>query len=417
MKIWDEEYETMPINDLEQLQLERLQQTLYRVYRHGVPFYRKSFDESGFEPGDIESLDDLKRLPFTTRDDLKSSYPYKMFAVKLSDVVRIHYASGDAGIVGYTKKDLENWSNLVARALCSSGIDENDTIQITHPYGLYPGAFGYHYAAELLGASVIPASTANTKKQIKIMQDYLTTAIVCTPSYALRLIYEFEKEGINPNVLSLKHAILGSEPWTDEMREEIEEGLSISTSFNYGVASIFGPGVASECREKRGLHIFMDHFISEIIDPKTGKSLPNGKEGELVLTTLTRDAFPIIRYRTGDITKIYPDKEKCTCGRTHLKIEPVKRRLDDLIIFEGINIYPNQIEEILREVLGNKPKFKIDTIKKDGKDHMIINIEISKSFFYDEMKVQRNLIKDIELKINRDLGIVASIKLIEQKRA
>jgi phenylacetate-CoA ligase len=413
MRIWDKKYETMPIKELEQVQLERLQSTIYRIYRHEVAFYKKCFDDAGIVPENFGSLEDLERLPFTTREDLKSSYPYDMFAVPLREVVRIHEASGDVGIVGYTKNDLLHWSSLVARVLCSSGIDEDDTIQITHPYGLFPSAFGYHSAAELIGASVIPTSTARTDKQIKILQDYRSTALVSTPSYARRLVFELEKRRVDPKLLSLTYAILGSEPWTDSIRNEIEERLFVSASFNYGVATIFGPGVATECREKRGLHIFMDHYIPEIIDPKTGRVLPRGEEGELVLTTLTREAFPIIRYKTGDITRFIDDEETCPCGRTHIKMEPVKKRVDDLIVFQGINIYPHQIEGILSEIEGIKPTYRIVLFTKDGKDYISIETEVYEELFFDEMKVQRRFVEEIEHIIERILGITASVKLVE----
>lgn len=413
MKIWDEKYETMPISELEQLQLERLQATLFRVMRHKVAFYRKKFDEIGFDPEEIESLKDLQKLPFTNRQDLKESYPYEMFAVPLREVVRIHSASGDMGIVGYTRNDLKNWSNLVARALCSTGIDENDKVQITLPYGLFPGAFGYHYAAELIGASVIPTSTMFTERQIEIIKDYRSTAIVCTPSYALRLIDEMRRNVIDPRTLNLKYAVLGSEPFSEDIREEIETGLFLSASFNYGVSSIFGNGIASECREKSGLHIFIDHYIPEIIDIETGEVLPVGEEGELVLTTLTREAFPIIRYRTGDITRLYLDDKPCSCNRTHIKMEPVKRRVDDLLVFKGMNIFPEQISEILMEVDGNEPKYRIVLLRKNGKDFMNIEMEVSENVFFDEMKIQKRFIEDIEEKIRRRLYVTAQVKLVE----
>jgi phenylacetate-CoA ligase len=414
MRIWDSKYETMPASELEQLQLERLQSTLYRIHRHGVTFYRKRFSEMGLDPENLESLKDLERLPFTTRHDLKESYPYDMFAVPLRDVVRVHEISGDLGIVGYTKNDLINWSNLVARVLYLSGIGENDTVQITHPYGLYPGALGYHYAAELIGASVIPSSTANTDKQLQILQDYKSTAIIATPSYARRLASELNEKGTDPKTLSMRYAVLGSEPWTEQIRKDIEEGLFVSATFNYGVASVFGPGIASECPEKDGLHIFMDHFIPEIIDPKTGKSLPVGREGELVLTTLTREAFPILRYRTGDITTLYYDKTICPCGRTHLKMMPVAKRVDDLIVFNGINIYPQQIEEFLVSSEGRTTKFGVILTRKENRDFMDVFVEVSENIFADEMKVQKKIIEDMEYQFQRRFEVAASIKPVER---
>jgi len=413
MQIWDKKYETMPTKELEQLQLERLQTTLYRILRNDVTFYRKRLDEIGFELNDIESLSDIQKLPFTTRQDLKNSYPYDMFAVPIREVVRIHEASGDMGIVGYTKNDVINWSNLVARMLYSAGITEDDKIQITLPYGLFPGAFGYHYGAELIGASVIPTSTANTEKQIMIMEDYLTTVIILTPSYALRLIHDLKKLKKDFNRLQLKLAVLGAEPWNKSLRAEIEGGLKVTTCFNYGIASVFGPGVATECREKDGLHFFMDHFIAEIIHPSSGAPLPMGEEGELVITTITREAFPIIRFRTGDITRLYFDKKPCPCGRTHPKIEPVKKRNDDLIVFRGINIYPDHIEKILTDIEGVKPKFRIVLNREDGEDEMSAEIEISENVFFDEMKIQKKFIENIENIFIRRLGAKIHVKLVE----
>jgi len=416
MRIWDEKYETMSREELKQLQLERLQTTINRIIRHDVAFYRRQFEKVGFDPEKdaIESIPDLANLPFTTREDLKESYPYDLFAVPLRDVVRIHAASGDVGITGFTKEDLKNWSHRVARTLFASGLDEDEVLQITLTYGLFPGAFGYHYAAENIGASVIPTSTTHTKRQLRILQDYKSTAIVCTPSYALRLIREMKEAGIDSKRLSLKSAILGAEPWTDELRQEIEENLYVSTYFHYGVESVFGPGIASECREKNGLHIFEDHFIPEIVDTKTGKSLPYGEEGELVLTTLTREAFPLIRYRTGDITSLYVPEEVCTCGRTHIKMNPVKERCDDLIVFHGVNIYPYQIRNILSEIVQEDPLFCIILHKDNGDDVMDIQLEISETVFFDEMKVQRRFVREIEHRMLHELGLEVSIKLIEK---
>ena len=416
MRIWDEKYETMSREELMQLQLERLQTTINRIIRHDVAFYRRRFDEVGFDPEKdaIESISDLAKLPFTSRDDLKESYPYDLFAVSLRDVVRIHAASGDVGITGFTKEDLKNWSHRVARTLCASGLDEDDVLQITLAYGLFPGAFGYHYAAEKIGASVIPTSTTHTMRQLRILEDYKSTAIVCTPSYATRLVREMKDAGIDPKRLSLKYAILGAEPWTDELRLEIEENLYVSTYFHYGVESVFGPGIASECREKKGLHLFEDHFIPEIVDVKSGKPLPYGEEGELVLTTLTREAFPLIRYRTGDITRLYLSEKTCSCGRTHIKIEPVKRRSDDLIVFRGVNIYPYQIKHVLKEIIQEEPKFRIVLYRDNGDEVMDIQLEITETVFFDEMKVQRRFVREIEHRILHELGLEVSIQLIEK---
>jgi phenylacetate-CoA ligase len=414
MRIWDKTYETMPVSEIEQLQLERLQATVYRIHRHGVTFYRKKFSDMGVDPDRIESLKDLRKLPFTTRHDLRESYPYGMFAVPLRDVVRVHEISGDMGIVGYTKNDLNNWSHLIARALYLSGIGETDTVQITHPYGLLPAALGYHYAAELIGASVIPSSTANTDKQLQILKDYKTTAIIATPSYVQRLVSEFGSRGIDPKNMMLKHVVLGAEPWTESLRTSIEEGLFVSAIFNYGVASVFGPGIGSECQQKDGLHIFMDHFIPEIIDPITEKTLPLGHEGELVLTTLTREAFPILRFRTGDITRLYYDKTVCPCGRTHVKMKPVEKRVDDLIVFNGINIYPAQIERFIKTREGTQAQSRIVLTRTEHGDTMDIVMEVSENIFADEMKVQKKIIEEMEKEFKREFEIEAKIKPVER---
>ena len=314
MKIWDPLYECMPREDLEQLQLERLQATVNRVYK-SVTCYKKKFDEAGIVPEDIRSLDDLEKLPFTTKEDLRLNYPYGMFAVPLREVVRIHSSSGTTGkptVVGYTKNDIRMWSNLVARFMTAAGVTRDDVVQIAFGYGMFTGAFGLHYGSETIGASVIPMSAGNTEKQIMIMQDYKTTALVSTPSYALTIASRMEQMGVDPKSLSLKVGLFGSEPWSEAMRKEIESRLCISATDNYGLSEIIGPGVAGDCECKCGMHLFEDSFIPEIIDPDTGKVLPKGSVGELVLTTLTKEAFPMIRYRTRDITSLV--YEKCDCG-------------------------------------------------------------------------------------------------------
>jgi len=297
MQIWDQQYECMQREELEQLQLERLQATLNRAFKN-VTCYRNKFTERGIVPEDIQSLDDLKKLPFTTKEDLRLNYPYGMFAVPLREVVRIHSSSGTTGkptVVGYTKHDIKVWSNLVARFMTAAGVTHDDVVQIAFGYGLFTGAFGLHYGAEAIGASVIPMSAGNTEKQIMIMQDYKTTALVCTPSYAITIADRMEKMGVDPKSLSLKVGLFGAEPWSEAMRKEIENRLFISATDNYGLSEIIGPGVAGDCEYKCGMHISEDAFIAEIIDPETGEVLPPGSVGELVLTTLTKEAFPMIR--------------------------------------------------------------------------------------------------------------------------
>ncbi|MCK5405325.1 MAG: phenylacetate--CoA ligase, partial [Desulfobulbaceae bacterium] len=349
---WEEEKECMPREDLEQLQLERLQSTLYRVATH-VPFYRKKFKEMEVDPDGFRSLLELRSLPFTTKDDLRENYPYGLFAVPLRDVVRVHASSGTTGaatVVGYTKNDIKNWSSLTARVLTAAGVTKDDVVQIAFGYGLFTGGFGLHYGAEKVGASVIPISSGNTKRQIRIMQDFMTTALVCTPSYALLLADTMIEMGININALPLKYGLFGGEPWSEGMRAEIQNKLHILATDNYGLSEVMGPGVAGECRECTGLHINEDHFLVEIIDPETLEPVAPGKTGEIVITTLTKEAFPVIRYRTRDLTRLIT--EPCACGRTLHRMERLTGRTDDMLIIKGVNVYPTQIESVLFEIKG-----------------------------------------------------------------
>jgi len=333
---WEPEKERMTREALEQLQLERLQSTLYRVGTH-VPFYRRKFEELQLDYDNFRDLRDLRKLPFTTKQDLRDNYPYGLFAVPLRDVVRVHSSSGTTGVatvVGYTRNDIKNWSNLVARVLTAAGVTADDVIQIAFGYGLFTGGFGLHYGAERIGASVIPISSGNTKRQIQIMQDFKTTALVCTPSYALIIADTLMEMGINPSGLSLRVGLFGAEPWSEAMRREINEKLSIVATDNYGLSEVMGPGVAGECRECNGLHINEDHFLVEVIDPVTLEPVEPGETGELVITTLTKEAFPMIRYRTRDLTRLLP--EPCPCGRTFARMERITGRSDDMLIIKGV---------------------------------------------------------------------------------
>ncbi|MGA1794726.1 MAG: phenylacetate--CoA ligase family protein [bacterium] len=415
MNIWDPANECMPRGDIAQLQLERLQSLVNRCYKN-VAFYRKKFDEMEIDPESIQSLEDLGRLPFTTKNDLRESYPYAMFAVPLREVVRIHSSSGTTGkatVVGYTRNDIHLWSDLVARFLTAGGVTQDDVIQVAFGYGLFTGGFGLHYGAERIGASVIPASSGNTKRQIQIMKDFKTTALVCTPSYALYIAEVMEEMGIDPKPLSLKLGLFGSEPWSEAMRKQIEEKLFISATDNYGLSEVIGPGVSGECGIKEGLHIFEDHFIPEIIDPATGDALPPGAKGELVLTTLTKEAFPLIRYRTGDITQFI--KEPCACGRTQIRMRRVSGRTDDMLIVRGVNIFPSQVEEILMGIEGTEPHYQIIVDRKKAMDELEILVEVSESIFFDEMKRQQEFIERIHREISSGLGVSARIKLVEPK--
>ena len=412
-QIWDTEHECMPREELEQLQLERLQATLNRVYKN-VSCYRTKFNELGIVPEDVASLSDLSKLPFTTKEDLRLNYPYGMFAVPLREVVRIHSSSGTTGkptVVGYTKNDLKMWSNLVARIMTAAGVTHDDVVQIAFGYGMFTGAFGLHYGSEAIGAAVIPMSGGNGAKQIMIMQDYKSTALVCTPSYAITLADLIEKQGIDLRTLSLKVGLFGGEPWSEAMRTEIEARLMISATDNYGLSEIIGPGVAGECRYKNGMHIAEDAFIAEIIDPETCQVLPSGSVGELVLTTISKEAFPMIRYRTRDITTL--DHAFCECGRTMVRMKKTMGRSDDMLIIKGVNVFPSQIEEILVAIEGCEPHYQLVVDRKGALDVLEVCIEVRENIFFDEMKKQRAFLDMVGKRIDSVLGVGVTVKLIE----
>ena len=412
---WEPDKECMAREDLEQLQLERLQSTLYRVGTH-VPFYKKKFDELKFNYDDVRSLDDLRRLPFTIKQDLRDNYPYGLFAVPLRDVVRVHSSSGTSGqatVVGYTRNDIKTWSNLVARVITAAGVTKNDVIQIAFGYGLFTGGFGLHYGAELVGTSVIPISSGNTKRQIQIMKDFKTTALVCTPSYALVMADTMMEMGINPNGLSLRYGLFGGEPWSEGMRREINEKLGIIATDNYGLSEVMGPGVSGECLECNGLHINEDHFLLEILDPITLEPVPEGEVGELVITTLTKEAFPMIRYRTRDLTRFIPGP--CACGRTMRRMQRVMGRTDDMLIIKGVNVFPMQIEKVLFEVEGIEPHYQIIVDRENHADRLTVLVEVMESIFFDEMKKQRMVIDRIKSRLASEVGVQVEVKLVEEK--
>ncbi|BAI80436.1 phenylacetate-CoA ligase [Deferribacter desulfuricans SSM1] len=414
--IWNEEYETLPREALEALQLKRLQHLVERVYAT-VPFYKKKFDEAGVKPEDIKSLSDLRKLPFTTKQDLRDNYPFGLFAVPKEQVVRIHASSGTTGkptVVGYTKRDIKTWAELMARTFQAAGVGKGDVLQNAYGYGLFTGGLGAHYGAELIGASVIPISGGNSKKQIMIMQDFGTTAISCTPSYALNLYEVAQEMGVDLKKLPVKVGVFGAEPWTNEMRKEIEEKWGIDAIDIYGLSEVIGPGVAFECLEaKNGMHINEDHFIVEIIDPETGEPLPYGEKGEIVFTTITKEAIPLIRYRTRDITRLI--KEPCKCGRTFVRMEKVMGRSDDMLIIRGVNVFPSQIESILMETKGILPHYLIVVDRENNLDTMEVLVEVSEEFFSDEIKKLQALEKSIEKNIKEIIGITAKVRLVEPK--
>ncbi len=415
MPIWEPENESMSRDQLRQIQLERLQATLNRVYRN-VSFYRRRFKEINFRPeDDLAEVGDLERLPFTTSQDISNSYPYEMFAVPLREVVRVHSSSGSTAnprVVGYTRQDLRTWSNLVARVLSAGGVVQDDVIQITFGYGLLTGGLGIHYGAERIGASVLPTSVGHTERQIKIMQDFRTTVLVCTPTYALVVADRIDAMGIDAKKLSLKYCICAGEPWTDEMRTEIEGRLLVDATDNYGISEVIGPGVAGECLERAGMHLQEDHFYAEIIDPQTQRVLGPGEEGELVVTTLTKEAFPVIRYRTGDMCSIIDNP--CPCGRTMRRISRILRRCDEVVVIKGINIIPARIGEILEQIKGERPVFQLVAVRHGHEDHLEIRVEVTEQLFYDKMREQRALLDYMSRKIANFIGIRPAIKLVEK---
>jgi phenylacetate-CoA ligase len=405
----------MDREELEQLQIERLQSTLTRAYAH-VPFYRKRFDGMGISPEDIESLSDLARLPLTTKEDLRGNYPYGLFAVPMREVVRIHASSGTTGmatVVGYTRNDIRTWSNLAARILTSGGVTKDDVVQIAFGYGLFTGALGIHYGAERIGASVIPASSGNTARQIQIMKDFRTSALVSTPSYALLVGDTLQEMGIPTSALSLRYGLFGAEPWSDAMRQEIEDRLGIVATDNYGLSEIIGPGVSGECLERRGLHINEDHFLVEVVDPETLAPVPPGGDGELVITTLTREAFPMIRYRTRDRTSLLTGE--CPCGRTGRRMGRVTGRTDEMLIIKGVNVFPSQIEHILFEIEGTEPHYQIVVDRKGAMDEATVLVEAAESIFFDQMRRQKEVVDRIQKRLAHELGIHVDVKLVEPK--
>jgi len=411
---WQPDEECMHREDLAQLQLERLQATLSRVAR-SVPFYRKAFEAIRFDPDDLRSLDDLRKLPFTAKADLAEAYPYGFLAVPLREVVRLHGTggSGTSGIVmGYTRNDIKTWANLMARLLVAEGVTKDDVLQITFDYGLFTGAFGVHFAAERLGASVIPISSGNTKRQIKIMADYKTTALVSTPSYALHLIEAMRAAGVDSNTLSLRRVLVGGEPFAEETRKKIQETLHVTVTDNYSVTELLGPGVAAECLERNGLHLNEDHFLPEIVDPVTLAPLPLGAEGELVLTSLTKEACPLIRFRTRDLTTL--DARPCPCGRSSARIRRMEARTDDMLIIKGVNLFPAQVEAVLADVARTALRFQLVVERREALDVATVLVEVSESIFFDEMRRQAGYRDLLRHRLASDLGVTFDVKLIDR---
>ena len=415
--IWNEEFETLPREALEALQLKRLKATVERVYET-VPFYKKKFDELGVKPSHVKTLKDLQLLPFTIKNDLRDNYPFGLFSVPMEQVVRVHASSGTTGkpiVVGYTKRDIDTWAELIARTLFCAGVHRGDIVHNAYGYGLFTGGLGLHYGAEKVGASVIPISGGNTKRQIIIMQDFGPTAITCTPSYALHLGEVAEEMGLNPaKDFKLRVGCFGAEPWSENMREQIEKKFNIDAIDIFGLTEVIGPGVSSECLEaKKGLHVFEDHFIPEIIDPATGKALPYGEKGELVFTSITKEAFPVIRYRTRDISVLYP--EICKCGRTFVRMQRITGRTDDMLIIRGVNVFPSQIESVLMQIEGVEPHYQLIVDREGNLDTLEVQVEVNEKVFSDEIKQLERLEKRIEKDIKELFGVTCKCKLVEPK--
>ncbi len=414
--IYNQKVESMKKGEMEKLQLERLKNLVHTVYEK-VPFYKKKFDDAGVKPGDIRTLEDISKLPFTTKGEMRETYPYGLLACDLDNIVEIHTSSGTTGtpvVAGYTENDRSLWSEVMARCLAMTGADKTDTIQNAYGYGLFTGGLGVHHGAGPLGATVIPISSGNTKKQLQYMQDFRSTILTYTPSYSLFMAEVAGETGLDFRTLNLKAGIFGAEPWSDNMRVEIEKKLNLKAFDIYGLTEIIGPGVSCECEVQNGLHINEDFFYPEIINPETGEVLPEGEKGELVFTTLGREGTPLIRYRTRDITWLF--REKCSCGRTTVKMHRLLGRNDDMLILKGVNVFPSQIENILMKIENTEPHYQIIIDRKSSHlDNVELQVEVEESFFSDETKDLEIIRKKIHNEMKQQLGISLNIKLVEPK--
>lgn len=411
--IWDLEHETMERSQLQNLQLTRLQQTLKNVYEN-VPFYREKFDQQGIKPEDCKTLEDITRFPFTEKTDLRDNYPFQMFAVPRKKVVRLHASSGTTGkptVVGYTQKDIQTWSEVVARFVTMAGVTDDDVAQICFGYGLFTGALGLHYGLERVGATVIPASTGNTERQLMLMKDFGVTTLISTPTYAMHIAEMARGMGIDPAQLGLKVGLFGSEVWSESMRTELEKTWNLKATDNYGLSEIIGPGVAGECLYTCGMHIAEDHFLVELIDPVTGQPVEYGQPGELVITSLTKEALPIIRYRTRDISTL--DPTPCQCGRTTMRMSKVSGRNDDMLIISGVNVFPSQIESVLLEIAGVAPHYQIIVSKKGYLDAIEVHVEPTPEAFTGQYKDLELLERLVKGRLSSVLSINAKVKLVE----
>ena len=410
---FNEKAETMSQDELKNLQSQRLKEMVTRTYQNS-PFYKKKMDEAGVHPDDIKSIDDLSKLPYTVKQDLRDTYPLGMLSVPNTDLVRIHASSGTTGkptVVAYTKNDIEVWAESAARALCCAEADKDSIVQVAYGYGLFTGGLGLHYGVEYLGATAVPMSGGNTEKQLLLMRDLGSTHLACTPSYAMNLGEALSKTELGLEGIKLKGGIFGAEPWSQNLREKIEEKLGITALDIYGLSEIMGPGVAMECKNKQGLHIWEDHFAAEIIDPDTLEVLEDGQEGELVITTITKEGLPLIRYRTRDLSTI--SREPCACGRTHARIARVKARSDDMLIIRGVNVFPSQIESVILGVEGVDPHYEIIVSREGIMDVLEIRIELSANYEIDKISSLELLAKTLTNRLESVLGISSKIRLVE----
>ncbi|HDS84648.1 MAG TPA: phenylacetate--CoA ligase [Phycisphaerales bacterium] len=414
--IWNETIETMSREELKNLQSERLVSLARYVYEH-CPLYKKKFDDTGVLPSDIKGIEDITKLPFTNKLDMRDSYPFGLFSRPRTDLVELHVSSGTTGnptLVGYTRDDIRLWGEVMARALCCAGAERDDTIQIAYGYGLFTGGLGFHYGAMEMGLTIIPTSSGQTKRQLKIMQDFQPRILACTPSYALYMAEEAKEIGLDPRLASWKIGVFGAEPWSESMRGEIEQAWDMLATDIYGLSEIIGPGVSQECQYKDGLHLFSDVFYPEIIDPETGHPVPEGQDGELVITTLTKQGIPLIRYRTRDIVSM--TYEPCRCGRTSPRTSKIKGRTDDMIVVRGINVFPSQIEHVLLGIEGTHPHYQIVIDRQAHKlDQVEIMVEVDEAIFSDEIKRMHALEQTIKKEIEAVLSIGVTVRLVEPK--
>ncbi len=411
--IWNTHKECMSADEKHNLQSERLRKLVSRVY-HATPFYRRKMQEMDITPDDIRSIEDIVKLPFTTKQDFRDNYPYGLFAVPMSEIVRLHASSGTTGkptVVGYTRRDLSVWSESIARCLSAFGTDRNDIFSVAYGYGLFTGGLGIHYGIEHLGATVIPASSGNTGKQIQLMHDFGSTALACTPSYALYIAETMQKTGIPRSEFRLRTGIFGAEPWTESMRREIENKLGIDAYNIYGLSEVMGPGVSHECACKNGSHIVDDHFYPEIIDPETLKRLPDGEQGELVFTTLSKEGLPLLRYRTKDLCSLH--SEACPCGRSSVRMSPIAGRSDDMLIIRGVNVFPSQIESVILDIDELEAHYQLIVERRNKLDNLEIQVEVKEGYYSDEIGKILELKKKVASRLHSVLGLSCDIKLVE----